>query len=94
MASVSWLRPLSSIILINMKMPTKGPYPPAVAGLGGQPNKNLDDPVSAVFLVLFIIGAVFHMTLLQINQRRGKKFLMSGMLFGFCMVCPVSLWWS
>lgn len=25
------------------------------------------------------------MTILQVNMRRGKKFIMSGMLFGFCM---------
>lgn len=56
-----------------------------MAGLGGQPTTSLDDPIIAVFLVLFIIGAVMHMTILQVNLRRGKKFLMSGMLFGFCM---------
>ncbi|KAE9377410.1 hypothetical protein N431DRAFT_502064 [Stipitochalara longipes BDJ] len=60
-------------------------YPPFVAGLGGSPTKDLDDPATAVFLVLFIIGAVSHMTILQVNLRRGKKFIISGLLFGFCM---------
>lgn len=75
-----------------------GPYAPAVAGLGGSPTKTLDDPVTAVFLVLFLLGAITHMTILQINSRRGKKFIMSGVLFGFCMArimtCTLRLVWS
>jgi hypothetical protein len=69
-----------------------------MAGLGGSPSITLDDPITSIFLVLFIIGAALHMTILQINQRRGKKFLMSGMLFGFCMArtvtCTMRLVWS
>ena len=38
------------------------------------------------------------MTILQVNLRRGKKFVMSGMLFGFCMAritaCTMRLVWS
>lgn len=69
-----------------MMEPKSGPYPPTHAGLGGSPSKSLDDPITAVFLVLFVIGAICHMTILQINLRRHhKKFLISGMLFGFCM---------
>jgi hypothetical protein len=63
----------------------QSPYPPFAAGLGGSPTKTLDDPITSVFLVLFIIGAVTHMTILQVNLHRGKKFIMSGLLFGFCM---------
>ena len=68
-------------------MQPKGPpYSPTTAGLGGLPNKSLDVPVTSVFLVLFIIGAVAHMAILQINLRKHhKKFYFSGMLFGFCM---------
>ncbi len=61
------------------------PYPPTTAALGGQPTVSLDIPVTAVFLLLFVIGAVCHMTILQVNLRRGHKFLLSGMMFGFCM---------
>lgn len=61
------------------------PYPPRVASLGGHPSVIPDIPVCAVFLVLFLIGAVSHMTILQVNLRRGHKFIMSGMIFGFCM---------
>lgn len=38
------------------------------------------------------------MTILQVNLRRGQKFMMSGMLFGFCMAriiaCSIRLAWS
>jgi hypothetical protein len=58
------------------------PYLPTVAGLGGLPTKSLDDPVCAVFIALYLIGAVTHMAILQVNLRRKKKFIMSGLLFG------------
>jgi len=66
-------------------MPHHKPYPPTKAGLGGQPTPGLDVPISAIFLVLFIIGAATHMTIFQKNKARGQKFIMSGMTFGFCM---------
>ena len=61
------------------------PYPATTAALGGLPTIGLDVPVCAVFLVLFIIGAASHMTIFQINRRRGHTFVISGMMFGFCM---------
>ena len=63
----------------------KPPYPSKYAGLGGLPTIGVDVPICSVFLVLFIIGAVAHMTILQTNQKRGHRFLISGMTFGFCM---------
>lgn len=78
--------------------PDHGPYLPTAAGLGGSPTKSLDVPITAVFLVLFFIGAVSHMTILQVNRRRGKKFILSGLLFGFCMAritaCTMRLVWA
>lgn len=61
------------------------PYLPTAAGIGGLPTKNVDDPICAVFLVLFVIGAAVHMAIFQVNMRRKKKFVMSAMIFGFCM---------
>ncbi|KKY25043.1 hypothetical protein UCRPC4_g02100 [Phaeomoniella chlamydospora] len=61
------------------------PYAPTTASLGGSPTIHEDIPITAVFLFLFLCGAVGHMTVFQINKRRGHKFLISGMLFGFCM---------
>ena len=61
------------------------PYAPRTAVIGGRPTVNVDVPICAVFLFLFIIGAAGHMTILQLNRRKGHKFLISGLLFGFCM---------
>lgn len=61
------------------------PYAPRTAVIGGIPTVNVDVPICAVFLFLFIIGAAGHMTILQLNRRKGHKFLISGLLFGFCM---------
>ena len=76
----------------------KFPYAPPVASLGGLPTIHTDVPITAVFLFLFILGAVGHMTILQINQRRGHKFLMSGVMFGFCMArtttCVMRIVWA
>ncbi|KPI39174.1 uncharacterized protein AB675_4546 [Cyphellophora attinorum] len=61
------------------------PYPPHYSSLGGRPTLGLDVPITSVFLLLFIIGAAGHMTIFQINRRRGHKFIMSALTFGFCM---------
>ena len=61
------------------------PYAPKTAAIGGLPTVSVDVPICAVFLFLFAIGAAGHMTILQLNMRKGHKFLMSGLLFGFCM---------
>ncbi|RDL39859.1 Uncharacterized protein BP5553_04199 [Venustampulla echinocandica] len=78
--------------------PDHGPYLPTTAGMGGLPTRSVDDPITAVFLALFVLGAVSHMTILQVNLRRGKKFIISGLLFGFCMArittCTMRLVWA
>ncbi|KAF2853095.1 hypothetical protein T440DRAFT_505975 [Plenodomus tracheiphilus IPT5] len=61
------------------------PWAPTTWALGGAPKKSIDLPVTAVFLALFMIGAATHMTIFQLNRRRGHKFLFNGALFGFCM---------
>ena len=66
-------------------LPKSGPYPPTTASLGGLPTTTVDAPLCAIFLLLYLIGAISHMTILQTNLRRGHKFIISGMLFGFCM---------
>ncbi|KAI9752850.1 MAG: exocyst complex component exo84 [Chaenotheca gracillima] len=74
------------------------PYPPTVAALGGLPTVGLDVPITAVFLVLFLCSAVTHMTILQRNNRRGHKFVISGALFGFSMArittCVLRIVWA
>ncbi|KAF2121478.1 hypothetical protein BDV96DRAFT_564324 [Lophiotrema nucula] len=61
------------------------PWAPFVWALGGIPEKNVDIPITAVFLFLFIVGAAIHMTIFQLNRRRRHKFLPNALLFGFCM---------
>ena len=61
------------------------PYPATTAALGGLPTIGLDVPICAVLMVLFIIGAASHMTIFKVNMKRGHKFIISGMMFGFCM---------
>ncbi|KAH7417935.1 hypothetical protein BKA64DRAFT_653189 [Cadophora sp. MPI-SDFR-AT-0126] len=56
-----------------------------MANLGGLPVKSIDDPITAVFLFLFVLGAIAHMTIFVTNIRRGHKFIISVLLFGFCM---------
>lgn len=66
--------------------PIQGPpYPPTTAGVGGVPTIGLDIPISASFIFLYICFAVTNMTLFQRNRRRGRKFVPSALLFGFCM---------
>ena len=66
-------------------MPEGPPYAVKTAALGGLPTIGVDVAICSVFLVLFLIGAVAHMTIFQLNMKRGHKFIMSGMMFGFCM---------
>jgi len=61
------------------------PYVPQVAQLGGLPTPAVDDPISAVLLLLFAGAAATNMTIFQINRRRDHKFVFSALLFGFCM---------
>ncbi|KZF19396.1 hypothetical protein L228DRAFT_271210 [Xylona heveae TC161] len=74
------------------------PYFPQVASLGGVPTVKVDVPISAVFLFLFIISAAAHMTIFQLNKRKGHKFVISGMMFGFSMAritaCILRIAWA
>jgi hypothetical protein len=76
----------SALYILTSAQPPKGPpYIPTTAGQGGLPTKKVDDPISSIFLALFVMGAVAHMAILQVNLRRKKKFIMSALLFAFCM---------
>lgn len=79
-------------------MHLSAPYPPTNASVGGTPTLGVDVPISAVFLSLFILGAIGHMIILQTNLHRGHKFIMSGLMFGFCMArnvtCIMRIVWA
>ena len=69
------------------------PYPPQEQALGETPSIIPDVPLNAVFLFLFIAAAAGHMGLFRFNLARGKKFVISGMMFGFCFtrICATAL---
>ena len=66
--------------------------------VGGVPTVGVDVPICAVFLALFIVGAASHMTIFQLNLRKGHKFIISALLFGFCMArivtCIMRIVWA
>jgi hypothetical protein len=72
-------------LIPGMDTPQGPPYAPQVWLIGGLPSKNIDIPVTAVFLALFIGAAALHMTIFQTNRSRGHKFLISILLFGELM---------
>lgn len=59
---------------------------------------HVDIPITAVFMFFFICCAATHMTIFQLNRRRGHKFIMSGLMFGFCMArittCIMRIVWA
>lgn len=61
------------------------PNPAPKATLGGRPEPSVDDPILAVFIVFYLAGAIFNMTVFQLNRRRSHKFPPSAVLFSFCM---------
>jgi hypothetical protein len=58
------------------------PYPPRNAGLGGTPGIIPDVPVSAVFLVLYLVFGVIHIKIFKANKSRGHKFIFNGAVLG------------
>ncbi|KAL8830782.1 MAG: hypothetical protein Q9191_001237, partial [Dirinaria sp. TL-2023a] len=81
-----------------MKPPKGPPYASKNAGLGGQATVDLDVPVTSVFMFLFLLGGIGHMTVLQLNLRRGRKFPMSGAMTGFSLArilaCSMRIVWA
>lgn len=69
---------------------TGPPYPSTSAGVGGLPTINEDVSITAIFLAIYLSFAAANMAILQLNNRKGHKFLFSGMIFGFCMARTVT----
>ncbi|KAF2708794.1 hypothetical protein K504DRAFT_534372 [Pleomassaria siparia CBS 279.74] len=67
------------------KVSQSPPYRPTIWALGGQAEAKVDIPITAVFLILFIVGAIIHMSIFQRNNKRGHKFVFSILLCGFCI---------
>lgn len=66
-------------------MPQSPPAQSATATVGGVPATVPDIPICAVFLALYAGFAVTNMAIFRMNLRRGHKFVLSALLFGFCM---------
>ncbi|KZL78125.1 DUF3112 domain protein, partial [Colletotrichum tofieldiae] len=60
------------------------------AFIGGDPTTNIDVPVTFLFLLLFAAGAYTHIRIYRANAKRGHKFLLSDLMFDFCMVRTVT----
>ncbi|KAF6834660.1 hypothetical protein CPLU01_04754 [Colletotrichum plurivorum] len=79
--------------------PPMGPPDPANGGFpGGVPNRTVDLPVTIMFMLLFMLGAYTHLTIYRRNAKRGHKFLISDIVFDFCMIrtvtCIFRITWS
>ncbi|KAF2033717.1 hypothetical protein EK21DRAFT_58349 [Setomelanomma holmii] len=59
------------------------PYPPMYQGLGGRPEVIPDIPITAVFLVLYLIFGVIHIKILKNNKGRGHKFIFNGAILAW-----------
>ncbi|KAM5433520.1 hypothetical protein MferCBS31731_007026 [Microsporum ferrugineum] len=68
----------------DMMMPGP-PYPPPGAGLGGRSTIPVDVPISAVFIAIFLTGAISHFTIFRRNLKRNHKFIPSAASGGFCI---------
>ncbi|KAJ0155943.1 hypothetical protein CTA2_12816 [Colletotrichum tanaceti] len=68
----------------RLEDPAAGPF------LGGDPSTNVDVPVTFLFLLFFAAGAYTHIRIYRANAKRGHKFLLSDLMFDFCMVRTVT----
>ncbi|TIC97302.1 hypothetical protein CH35J_007755 [Colletotrichum higginsianum] len=79
--------------------PSMGPPDPINGAFpGGVPNKTVDLPITFMFMLLFMLGAYVHITIYRRNAKRGHKFLISDIVFDFCMIrtvtCIFRITWS
>ncbi|KIW43561.1 uncharacterized protein PV06_04652 [Exophiala oligosperma] len=76
----------------------KAPYLSQVALLGEVPSKSVDVPITSVFLVLFIVGAISNMMIFRKNKAQGRLFMPSFFLYVFCMArtlsCALRISWA
>lgn len=80
------------VVIAAETAPGSTTFDPADGGfLGGSPpNTQVDLPITIIFLVLFVAGAFTHISIYKANSKRGHKFLLSDLMFDFCMVRTVT----
>lgn len=74
-----------SLLQVTPPDPAQGGFPG-----GNPPNTTVDLPLTIFFLLLFIGGAATHISIYRANAKRGHKFLLSDLMFDFCMVRTVT----
>ena len=74
----------NGVDLERIRDPKEGPF------LGGVPTSAVDVPVASIFLILFGLGALTHISIYRANSKRNHKFLLSDLIFDFCMVRVVT----
>lgn len=57
---------------------------------GNPPNATVDLPLTILFLIMYASGAATHISIYRANAKRGHKFLLSDLMFDFCMVRTVT----
>ncbi|KAF2828627.1 hypothetical protein CC86DRAFT_465405 [Ophiobolus disseminans] len=67
------------------------PYPPHNQGLGGEPKVVPDVPITAAFLVLYLIFGVIHIKIFKANKGRGHKFIFNGAILGLCKIRIITM---
>ncbi|RMZ84746.1 hypothetical protein DV737_g1076, partial [Chaetothyriales sp. CBS 132003] len=67
------------------------PYAPQTASVGGLPTVGVDVPICAVFIAIYLGAAIGHMSIFQLNRRRNHRFVLSALMFGFCMARIVTM---
>ena len=69
-----------------------------ITSVGGRPTVDQDIPVCAILICVYLVGAITNMGIYQLNRRKGHKFPMSLVMFGFCMsrvvTCVLRLVWA
>lgn len=66
------------------------PYPPTTQAVGGTPTPGVDDPICGVLILIYVILAVFHLTL-RLKQHVDHRSRLGFLLFIFSYVRTIAL---
>lgn len=58
---------------------------------GNPPSTNIDLPITIVFLIIYVLMAFTHISIYRANAKRGHKFLLSDLMFDFCMIRTLTM---
>ncbi|KAH6419491.1 hypothetical protein HBI14_088680 [Parastagonospora nodorum] len=76
----------------GVRMLSQGPpYAPRNQGLGGNPEVIPDVPITAIFLVLYLVFGIIHIKIFKANKGRGHKFIFNGAILGLCKIRIITM---